>query len=274
MNISNGGLITLLDGNLYICDLSQYSGTRVLSEDGAAVWDINAVMWFATSDGNGFYCSNQKDFDYLTYLDVRNKTENRVLKRPSANLIMSGGRVLFLDEEDSHIYEYDPVRDKCTLVVKEKVSSFILVSDIVYYGIEGGLKSIRLHNNHTDKILSCSPICINYANDLLIFADKDRDYALCRFDTGNGRLETFDNIRAQSIITTEEYIFASNLNDSNSIARVSISGGGSIRFCGESTDKLHIVDEYLYFINQNDNNSWYKVPLSGGRPVPVLVPHG
>jgi len=270
MNVSNGGLIALIGGDLYICDLSKYSGTIALSEDMSVVWEIDAVMWFAAPGGNGLYCSNQKDFDYLTYIDIKNKTERRALKRACANLIMSGGGVLFLDEEDSHIYEYDPVGDKCVHVIKENVSSFILVSDTIYYGTEAAIKSFGLHNIRTDKLMDCSPVCLNYANGFLIFADKGRDYTLCRLDIGRNKLETFDGIRTQSIIASEEYIFASNLADGNSIVRVGAGSGDTIRFCGESTDKLHIIGKSLYFLNQNDANAWYKVPLSGGRPVSLF----
>jgi len=270
MNVSNGGLIALLHGNLYVCDLSQYSGTRVLSEDGSTVWNADATMWFAAADDNGLYCSNQKDFDYLTYLDAGGMTERRVLKRPCENLIMSSGRVLLLDEEDGYIYEYDPVKDKCILVLKERVTSFILVSDTLYFAVEGWLKCFNMRSRRSEKLSGCSPVCLNYADNHLIFADKQRDYALCRFDIGQNKLETFDGIRTQSIITAGEYIFASNLDDSNSIVRIGAGGGAPIRFCGESTDKLHIIGEHLYFLNQNDNNAWYKVPLSGGRTVPLF----
>jgi len=271
MNVSNGGLIASLLGNLYVCDLSKYGGVRVLSEDGATVWEADATMWFAAPDGGGLYCSNQKDFDYLTYLDAGNMSERRVLKRACANLVASSGGVLLLDEEDGYIYEYDPEKDKCAVVVKEMVSSFILVSDTIYFATDVGLKCFNLRSRRAERLVDCSPACLNHADGRLIFADKRQGYAMCRFDIGQNRLEAYDGIRASSIITSGEHIFASNLDDSGSIVRVGVGGGGApIRFCGESTDKLHIIGQCLYFLNQNDNNAWYKVPLTGGRPVPLF----
>ena len=268
MNISNGGLVARVNDNLFISDLSRYYGTRVVSKDGDVVWSADAVMWFAAGDGNGIYCSNQKDYDCLTYLDAGSMTERRVLNRPCANIIMTEGTVLFLDEEDGYIYEYDPLKDKCAIVVKEQVTSFIIVSDTIYFASESGLKRFDLqHGRHTERLKDCFPVCLNYADGKLIFADKNQDFSLCRLDIGNNKLEAMRDIRTQSINTAEGYIFATDINDGNSIVRLSIDDGAPIRFCGECADKLHIVGEYLYFINQKDSDAWYKLPLSGGRPV-------
>ena len=274
MNVSNGGLIAQLRDELYVCDLSGYGGTLALSRDGAVAWETSAVMWFAASDGRGLYCSNQKDFDYLTYLNASDKTETRLLERACANLVMSDGKVLFLDEEDSCIYEYDPVRGKCSLIIKERASSFILVSGKIYYASENGLKSFDLNGGSVEKLADCLPVCLNFADGHLIFSDELQDYALCRYDIGQCKLVTADGIRAQSIIATEEFIFAANLADGNSIVRVGLTSGESIRFCGECADKLHIIGECLFFLNRNDNNTWYKVSVSGGRPTPALAMPG
>ena len=269
MNVSNGGLIAQLNGHLYCCDLCNYSGTRILSEDSIPVWDMKAAMWFAASDGRGIYCSNQRDYDYLTYLDGKNMTESRILKRACLNLAMLNSRLLFIDEEDSFVYEFDPEKAKCALVIKEKVHSFILVSDTIYFASESGLKSMEIRGKRTEKLNDCSPVCLNYSERRLIFADKSRDYAVCSYDTTQGKLTVLDRMPAQSMIATEEYVFVSNLSDNDAIVRININTGESIRFCGESADKLHIIGENLYFLNQNDSNAWYKLPLSGGRPTRV-----
>jgi len=271
MNVSNGGLIAQLHDNLYVCDLSEYSGTHILSADGVSVWNMKAVMWFAVPDGQGVYCSDQRNFDFLTYLDGNSMEETCVLKRACANLIKSGDTILFLDEEDGFVYEYDPAKKKSSLVIKEKAYSFILNNNVLYFAAESGLKCFNLRNKRTEKLKECVPICLNFSSEQLIFADKNQDFALCRFDISQNKLVVLDDIQTQSIITSEEYIFASNLADSNSIVRVDINTGESIRFCGESADKLHIVGEHLYFLNQNDNNSWYRVPFEGGRPVALSV---
>ena len=269
MNVSNGGLIASLCGDLYVCDLSGYGGTRVISRDGSTDRDIGVIMWFAAPDGNGLYCSNQKDYDYLTYINGNDGVETCLQKRPCANLALRGGNVLFIDEEDSLVYEYDPGKDKSSLVIKETTTSFILVSDTLYFAAEGGLKCLDLSSGCTEKLADCFPVCLNFTNGYLVFADEYQDFALCRYDVSQGKFTATDDIRAQSIITTEEYIFASNLADNNSVVRADLVTGESIRFCGDSADKLHIVDKYLYFLNQNDNNAWYKVPLAGGRPARV-----
>ena len=272
MNVSNGGLIALLSDSLFICDLSKYSGTYIMPEDGCAVRNMGAVMWFAAPDGHGLYCSNQRNHDFLTYLDGKTMDEACVLERACANIFKRGGTLLFIDEEDDLVYEYDKARKRCSLVIKEEVLSFILVSDTVYFASESGLKRFDLKNRRTEKLNDCLPLSLNFVCDQLIFADRNRDCALCKFDIGKKKLVVFDDVQTQSVITTKEHIFASNLADGNSIVRVSIETGGSIRFCGESADKLHIIGKYLYFINHGDNNSWYKVSLSGGRPVLVLTP--
>ena len=270
MNVSNGGLIIQLNGNLYCCDLCKYSGTRVLSGDGGSGWDMKAVMWFAVSDGHGIYCSNQRDHDFLTYLDGKNMTESRLLKRACFNLAMLDDRVLFIDEEDGFVYEFDPGKAGCALMIKEKILSFILVSDTIYFASENGLKAFDIRRKRTEKLCDCSPVCLNNSEGRLIFADKSRDYAICCFDIGQDKLSVISHVPAQSMITTEEFVFASNLSDNDAIVRINILTGDSIRFCGESADKLHIIGDYLYFLNQNDNNAWYKVPLSGGRPMQVF----
>jgi len=269
MNISNGGLIAQLNGNMFYSDLSQYSGTRVLTEDDVPVCEMKAVMWFAAADVRGIYFSNQRDYDYLTYLDERSMTETRIQKRPCLNLVMCNERVLFIDEEDNFIYEYDPDKDKCSLVIKEKASSFILVSDTLYIAAENGLKSYDLRGKRIDKLSNCAPVCLNYSDGCLIFADKSRDYAVSGFDLRQEKLAILDRMPSQSMITSGEHVFVSDLSDNNSIVRINIRTGDSIRFCGESADKLHIIGEHLYFLNQNDANTWHKLPLSGGRPKPV-----
>ena len=267
MNVSNGGLIAQLNGNLYVCDLHQYSGTRVFSSDGVSVWDTHTMMWFAASDGHGIYCSNQRDYDFLTYIDGKTMTEKRLLDKACANLIVHNDRVLYIDEEDGLVYAYDPVKEKSALVINEKVFSFILSDDSIFYTSESGLKRFDYPNGRTDKLKECFPVCLNYSVGRLIFADKRKAYVLCCYDMNQNRLEAYDNIRTQSVITTGEYIFASHLSDSNSIVRVSLLTGESIRFCGERADKLHIIEEHLYFLNQNDNNAWYRIPIAGGRPM-------
>ena len=271
MNVSNGGLVAQLLDKLYICDLSRYSGTYVLSEDGETVRNTKSVMWFAAPGERGLFCSDQRNFDCLTYMDIETMDETCVLERACANLIMHDGKVLFLDEEDGCVCEFDPAKGKSSYVIKEKVFSFILVADTVYFASENGLKCFDLHSRRTDKLGDCFPVCLNFSDGYLVFSDKHRDFALCRFDISQNKLEVFGDIRTQSIITTEEYIFASNLADGNSIVRADITTGESIRFCGESADKLHIIGKHLYFLNQFDNNAWYRVPLSGGRPVPVVA---
>jgi len=183
---------------------------------------------------------------------------------------MHNKNILFLDQEDGYVCEYNPVQGKSSYIFREKVFSFILVTDTIYYTSENGLKCFNLHSKRTGKLIDCFPVCLNYLDGQLIFADKYQDFALCRLDISQNKFIVFDEIRTQSIITTDGYIFASNLNDGNSIVRADIITGQSIRFCGESADKLHIIGEYLYFLNQDDNNTWHKVPISGGRPIPVL----
>jgi len=271
MNVSNGGLAAQLLEKLYICDLSRYSGTYVLSENGETVRNTGSVMWFAAPDARGLYYSDQRNFDYLTYLSAKTMDETCVLERACANIIMRDDTVLFLDEEDGCVCEFDPAKGKSSYMIKEKVFSFILAADKVYYASENGLKCFDLHSRRTGKLEDCFPVCLNFSDGYLVFSDKYRDFTLCRFDVSQNELVVFDDIRAQSIITTEKYIFASNLADGNSIIRTDITTGESIRFCGESADKLHIIGKHLYFLNQFENNAWYRVPLSGGRPVPVLL---
>ena len=270
MNVSNGGLIAKLNENLFFCDLYQYSGTRILSEDGVPVWDMKTVMWFAASDGRGIYCSNQRDYDYLTYLDGKSMTESRLIKRACFNLVMFNDRVLFIDEEDGFIYEYDPEKAKCALVIKEKTLSFILISDKIFFASENGLKSFDTCGKRMDKLYDCSPVCLNYSDGQLIFADKARGYIISCFDIRQDRHIVLNSTPTQSMITTEEYVFVSSLADNNAIVRININTKESIRFCGENSDKLHIVGDYLYFLNLNENNAWYRVPLSGGRPMKVF----
>jgi len=269
MNVSNGGLIAQLGDCLYVCDLSGYGGTLAMSQDGATAWEAGAVMWFAASDGRGLYCSNQKDYDCLTYLNGKDRTETRLLKRACANLVMLGGKVLYIDEEDGFIYIYDPVRSKSSLVIKERASSFILVSDTVYFASESGLKRFSPGDRRAEKLANCYPVSLNFAGGQLIFADARQDYALCRYDFGLCKLVVADGIRTQSVIATDEYIFACDLADGNSIVRASLATGAHIRFCGECADKLHVIGEHLFFLNRNDGNAWYRVSVSGGRPTPV-----
>ena len=271
MNVSNGGLVAQLHDCLYVCDLSGYSGALAVSQDGAIAWETSAIMWFAASDGSGLYCSNQRDYDCMTYLSGRDRTETRILERACANLVMHGGNVLFLDEEDGFIYEHDPMRGKSSLFIKETATSFIVVSDMLYYASESGLKSFDLNNGRTEKLANCFPVSLNFAGGQLIFADASQDYALCRYDVGQSRVVASDGIRTQSVITTEEYIFACDLDDGNSIVRLGLAAGAPIRFCGECADKLHVIGEDLFFLNRNDRNAWYRVSVSGGRPTPVLA---
>jgi len=271
MNISNGGLIAQVDDALYISDVSGYAGTHVLASDGTLAWEASAIMWFAAPDAKGIYCSNQKDYDYLTYIDGVNRSETRIMKRACSNLIMQDKEILFLDDEDGFVYEYNHEKDSCSLIIKEPVLSFIIVSNVIYFASETGLKCFHFHKRKTEHLADCSPVCLDYIDGHIIFADQQRDFALCKYSIEQDKVIEIDGIRTQSIVATEEYIFVCNLNDSNAIVRLEPTNCDSIRFCGESAEKLHIVDEYLYFLNQNDNNRWYRVPYSGGRPVSVLV---
>jgi len=270
MNVSNGGLVAELNNDLYICDLGGYRGTHIISKGGDLVGEFSAVMWFAAAHENGMYCSNQRNFDYLTYLDGESMEETCVQKRGCANLVMHGNALLLLDEEDGFIYEYDTAKKKSSPVVKETAFSFILVTDTIYFASESGLKSFDLNNGRTEKLEDCFPVCLNATGGQLIFSDKNQEFALCMFSISKNRLVKVDGIRTQSIVTTEEYVFASNLADNNSIVRVDQLTGEAIRFCGENAERLHIVEEYLYFLNQNDDNAWYRVSCSGGRPTPVF----
>ena len=270
MNISNGGLITKHQNRLYVCDLENYQGTYILSDEGNTLGIIDSVMWFAAPLGGHIYYSNQKDNDYLYYLDIQSLAESRLLKRPCSYIAFFEDKLYFLDETDTMIYKFDTNTDKLTPVIKETVFSFILHGGVIYCTFAKGLLEYDLRSNRSTIRTNNVPLCLNYTPSGLIFADRSNDLALSNLNTGQKELKKLGQIKTQSIIADENYIYAANLLDNRSIVRVDIHNGEAIRFCGEKADKLHILDNYLYFQNQNDKNAWHKMPLSGGRSIRLL----
>jgi len=270
MNISNGALITLHRDRLYVCDLENYQGAYIFDESGDILGKIEGLMWFAAPHGAHIYYSNQKDNDYLYCLDTKSQSESCLLKRPCGNIVVFDDRLFFLDETDSLIYEFNAQKAKIVSLIKEKVYSFILYEGIFYCAFTKGLLEFDLQSGKSAILTDHIPMCLSYTSNGLVFADRSNDFALSGLKQGQNEPAKINNIKTQSIVVGDQYIYAANLLDNRSIARVDINSGEVIRFCGERADKLHIIDGYLYFQNQNDKNAWYKMPLSGGRSVRLL----
>jgi hypothetical protein len=227
-------------------------------------------MWFAAPHATKIYYSNPRDNDYLYCLDTESLTENCLLARPCGNITVFEHKLYFLDETDSLIYSFDPQTERSTAVLKEQVFSFIIHAGIIYGAFAKGLLEFNLQSRSSAILTDHIPLCLNYTNNGLVFADRSHDCFLSSLDTVKNKPVKINHIKTQSIVTGERHIYAANLLDNSSIIRVDMNSGEAIRFCGEKADKLHIIDGHLYFLNQNDKNAWYKMPLSGGRSIRLL----
>jgi len=270
LNISNGALISKHNNNLFVCDLEKYRGTYIVSEDGSIIDIINDVMWFIAQHDNHIYYSNQKDNDYLYCLDIKTLTESCILNIPCSYITVFEDKILFLDETDSQVYEFDTKKEKAVPLIKEKIFSFVRGAEVLYCAFAKGLLEFDLRSKKSNVLTNHIPMCLNYTATGLIFADSSYDFALSRLDFGKKEPQIIGNIKTQSLVANEHQIYAANLQDNHSIVRMDASGGAPIRFCGEKADKLHIIENELYFQNHNDKNAWYKMPLSGGRNTRLL----
>ncbi len=270
MNVSNGGLIATLNGCLYAADLENFAGTHIIDGSGQRVGGLQGIMWFAAPDDRGFYFSNQRDCDYLTYFDGGRGSETRMEERPCANLIMSSDELYLLDEENGYICAFDVRRQRSSPVVKERVSSFVLEAGMLYYASEGFLKQCDLRGRHAENLLQCEPVCLNVSQGKLIFADEAQNSVLTVWDIRQKTAAQVGHLRTQSMAADGDYVFVADMTDNGSIVRVRLSTGETLRFCGEKTDRLHIEAPFLYFLNSNDSNAWYRIPLSGGRHVRLI----
>jgi hypothetical protein len=250
--------------------LENYKGTYILSEDGDIIDCIEGLMWFAAPHGAQIFYSNQKDNDYLYCLDTESLTESCLLQKSCGNITVFDDTLFFLDETDGLIYKFNIQNGKVHPLMKERVFAFILRAGIFYCAFAKGLLEFNFQSEKANVLTDHIPICLSYTSGRLIFADRSQDFALSGLIQGQNEPKKINLIKTQSIVADEHHIYAANLLDNRSVARVDIASGESIRFCGEKADKLHIVGEYLYFQNQNDKNAWYRMSLSGGRSIRLL----
>lgn len=265
MNTSNGGLIVRHQDMLIVSDLENYQGTFVLGENDAILKKIAGLMWFGISYGQHIFYSNQKDYDYLYCFDLEVFNEKCLLKKPVSHITLFEEKLLFLDESDRRIYKFDINTGKAVSLLKEQIFSFVVHEGIIYAAYASGLLKYNLHSGKSSVLTDHIPYTLNAAAHSLFFADRSQDFFLSKLEPGDKEPLRINNIKTQSIVVKEPFIYTANLLDNHSIIRLDMDTSSGIRFCGDKADKLHIIGDDLYYLNQNDKNSWYKLSLAGGR---------
>lgn len=267
-NAASGGLVLERGGKLFLSDLSRYSGTYMLDQATGETALLDGVFWFMNDAEDGIYYSDQLRGHRLCRFDTVRGVPETVSEHPCCGLVRQEDALYYIHENDRKLYRFMLRGRDTTCIADEPVDAFALRGDKVYYATAQGIRSCSASDGGREIVSDASAAGLLLVGEKLFFADKKNGYRLSALDLATGSMEAFGELVPGSLASDGRYIYCSNRRHADSIYRVDVSTGSSIRICGESADYLHVVGEHLYFCSGCE---WYKMSLSGGQPVKVIT---
>jgi len=264
-NLSNGGLVTILNNKIYITDIKKFTGTYIIGSGHQK--QLDGLFWFMNCDDSYIYYSDQKRENYLLRFNICTESTEVIVESPCYGVIFIDGCCYYINERDKKLYRYSLSERKGEVIADNNVLCFFAGGDTIFYSTDRGIYCCTLKGEMREEISDVPGVGLIALDEKIFFADKENNYILTMLDINTGEREIFEEISPISINTDGNYLYCSNRKHPNSIYRIDFRRKTCIRICGESSDYLHIIDDELYFCS---NLGWYKMPLSGGQPQKII----
>ncbi|WP_410771622.1 DUF5050 domain-containing protein [Fontibacillus sp. BL9] len=267
-NIHSGGLALKKEGNLFLTDLRNYSGTFLQKEETGDMTLVDGVFWFMNPSYDAVYYSDQAQGNRLCRWNMASQTSEMLLDRPVYGLIRSEDWLYYVSETDQKIYRCLLNGKNESRITDEPVEAFVVEGNLVYYATQQGIRSCSPTGSNRELVSESAAVHLIKMGHRLAFADKKNRYLLSVFDLHTGETQVYEDISPSSLNTDGRYLYCANRSNENSIYRIDPETGSKIRICGESADYLHILDDSIYFCSRLE---WYRMSLSGGQAAKVLT---
>ncbi|MCJ8011821.1 DUF5050 domain-containing protein [Paenibacillus sp. KQZ6P-2] len=278
-NTANGGLVLKAGGKLYISESTGAFGTVITDltvaaagAGGGRTLQADGWFWFMNEDGRHLYYSDQRRGGALYRSGTDSHEPELLLDVPCMNLTLSGGGIYYIDENDGKLYRCG--KDGCGTepLTEERVLGYVIRSDeTLYYATAQGIRACIPGSRYEERLTGTPAAGMISAGDRLVYADKERRYALTVLDIQSGAVgAVYDDLSPNSLNTDGRYLYCANRRNDSTIYRVDPEQGRIIRIFGESADHLHVIGDELFFRGQD---GWFAMSLYGGQASKV-APNG
>ncbi|MBQ7040065.1 MAG: DUF5050 domain-containing protein [Clostridia bacterium] len=261
-SISNSGLIAGCGGKTYITDIKRFSGTTVVDMFGNSENVIpDALMWCSVCVGQYIFFSNQKYNNSLCVFDTQAGQLKQLSGTACRNLVKYENDLYFIDESNKTLMVYNLNDGMVKQFSDSKIEVFAIYGDALYYSSATGIGMINMKTKAEYAVLSSIGENLGGWNGMLIYSDFKNNGVLSVYNLSDGSFFRIEAVWAESFVTYENYIFAINRKEGNSVCRIDIAKGEIMRIYGEVAHNLHILNSDLYFTDKNDN--WCKLSVTG-----------
>jgi hypothetical protein len=257
-NLINGGLIINVNGRHLISNLKECSTNAD---------EVEGMFWFMNKDGTNIYYSDQNQNNALCRLDLVNKKNEVILKKPCYGVTLHNNWLYYVNEDDEKVYRCSKDGKSETRVINEKVNFFIIEDKYIYYATPDSIKKRKLSGRSMELVYDGTTTFMLIVKDKLAFADKNNQYSLAIMNLSTKGIERFPDISVSGLNTDGRYFYCINRLKNNSIYRIDIDTSMSIRICNKNAQYLHILSDELFFLV---GYQWYKLRSSSGGPIKLL----
>lgn len=269
-NIINSGLVTTVGGLTYLTDVKNYSGTYVVDMFGNVEKVINnALFWYGVNIGKYIFFSNQMKNNSLYSYNSQNGEIQQVNEISCRNLIKHENDIFFVDDSSKNIMKCNVNNYIIEQFSDNRVEIFSIAGNALYYSAATGIGMIDINTKKEYGVLSSVANIIGCWNNMLVYSDFKSEGVICVYNLLDGRFFKIDSICSESIVTYENYIFATNIKDRNSIYRIDISKGEVLRIFGDSAFNLHVSGSEIYFTDREDN--WCRISVFGDNYMQIKI---
>lgn len=227
---------------------------------------MDGVFWFMNKSDDMIVYSDQARGNRLCCMNIRSQASQVLVDQPAYGVIVHGDWIYYINESDHAIY-------RCTLNGKDKsriaddrVESFLMDEDRIYYASQQGIRSCSLSGKDRELVLEDAAVFLLKVDNKLVYANRSNRYLLTLHDIHTGMTRQEEEISPNSLNSDGRYLYCANRSNERTIYRIDPDTGHKIRICGESADYLHIVEDMLYFCSRRN---WFRMSLTGGQAVKI-----
>ena len=254
-NLLNGGLVLKIGEKLIANNMKNY--TTVFKDN---TYDM---FWFMNHDETNIYYSNQKQGNSLWKIDIESKKEQLIIDIPCYGVFLYKNSLYYINENDRCIYKCSTDGKSISNIVDEPVGTFIIEREYIFYTTTQGIRICSELGVGKRLISHSVASLLMLIGKILVFTDKNKQHAVTILDLETNNAVAVDNMASSSINTDGKYCYLVNRLNNNSISRIDIETGNSIRICSECAEYLHLIENELYFCI---NKEWHKMTITGGQP--------
>lgn len=267
-NVVNGGLVIQTDSHLLVKDMIGYSGTFMLNRATGERAMLDHHCWFMDVEDHFVYFSAQEQGHALYRLDLNSLKSECLINEPCYGLTRADQMLYYINENNRKLYRCTKEGRHNKKITDFAVDSFLINEGNIYLATQQGIRKCSLNGDECTVISDSIAIGMILLENTLIYANKSRNYTLTMLNATTCEEHSNAEIIPASLNTDGKYLFCTNRRNNNSIYRLDLSHGGSIRIYGDRAEYLHFIDEHLYFLHKCE---WFRMSTLGGQAVKVIT---